>query len=83
MQVNLLTEGPNQLKVGDKVRLRDGSITVIGTTASLYRFSHTNQPISDGVKHWHANGYWWGGVQSRHDIIGIIRPGRVTFEDED
>lgn len=94
--MNLLAEGPNTLKVGDKVRLRFGTAGTITTVTSeadwldvaqpiggCYSCSTTQQEIS---RRWYANGHWLDvSDDSENDIIGVIRPGRtelITEENE-
>lgn len=91
-RINLLAEGHNQLKVGDKVRLRSGTIRTITSTTSDYQYGVSSQPIESACvmegerrsvqMNWGLSGailtYRHPAVKDNSDIVGIIRPGRVT-----
>lgn len=83
VKVDLLAEGPNKLKVDDKVRLRSGTTAVIRSTTNARSYSAGHQPIEGSGRNWDTDGLFWGNETSRHDIVGIIRPGRTELVTED
>lgn len=82
-KVNLLAEGPNKLRVGDKVRTQSCGVYAITRIDSMVANPTLTRPIQGTslsrigkFEYWRADGITFSFITPLADITAIIRPAR-------